>query len=179
MGDRAAEHGERLIHHKLGNKEERGCRGRAGEPANYDILARARTTKLCLFVKSCRPKLSQINWRRTAARTYSLLGPRLPADLYFLPRFLAGAFREERERERERLPWRFETPFIINANVRAIPFAAFYFRLQLNNPIWGKWFYFESHGAFTAAGIARWNAAPHLYRLRYLCAIEIRELWHV
>jgi len=121
MGDRAAEHGERLIHHKLGNKEERGCRGRAGEPANYDILARARTTKLCLFVKSCRPKLSQINWRRTAARTYSLLGPRLPADLYFLPRFLAGAFREgtmeaarewrrylqashqdEREKERER-----------------------------------------------------------------------------
>jgi len=47
---------EQLIHHKLENKEERGCRGYAGESANSSILA----TKLYLFVKSCRPKLSQI-----------------------------------------------------------------------------------------------------------------------
>lgn len=47
---------EQLIHHKLEDKEERGCRGYAGESANSGILV----TKLYLFVKSCRPKLSQI-----------------------------------------------------------------------------------------------------------------------
>jgi len=62
-------------------------------------------------------------------------------------RYLRASHQDEREREG--LPWRFETPFIINANVRAIPFAAFYFTpgSQLNNPIRENGF-ISSRGAF-------------------------------
>lgn len=70
--------GEQLIHHKLRNKEKRGCV--AGESTNSGILA----TKLYLFVKSCRGRNCLRYWHRTVPHTYDLLESSPPPDFYFL-----------------------------------------------------------------------------------------------
>lgn len=71
--------GEQLIHHKLRNKEKRGCVETAPEYPQTPASSRRNFTYLLnLAGRNCLRY-----WHRTVPHTYDLLNSRPPPDFYF------------------------------------------------------------------------------------------------